>query len=197
MKEGDQLVICTKEEHSNLSIHSDLSASDSEYKVRHSSSYIQFIFNKEFLEETLFETIFTVAGTEYTFSVTLISESATSSVEDEVESADISGKEWAATLEYDEPKLIAWNDETGTREVVENGGQYNMQHGDVLAVYHPENYYVFNVLPIDFGGALVSLPKCAVISDINLDEQRVVELEVEILNPKDELENYRFVVATP
>lgn len=53
LKEGDQLVICTKEEGSGLSIHSALPKS--EYKVRSSSSYTQFIFNEVFLEETLFE----------------------------------------------------------------------------------------------------------------------------------------------
>lgn len=197
LKEGDSLVICTKEEKSGLRIHSDLSASEAEYKSISSSSFTRFIFNKEILEETLFEVDITVAGMEYTLGVTLISESATTSVDEVSESTDMSGKEWANSLEYEEPKLIAWNDETGTREVIENGGQYNMQHGDVLAVYHPSGYFVSNALPIDFGEELLSLGKCTVILGINLDEYRVVELEVEVMNPEDEFETFNYVVTTP
>ena len=195
LKEGDQLIICTKEEKSALSIHSDLSKS--EYKVRSSSSYTQFIFNKVFLEETLFEVVITVAGTEYPFSVTLISESAASSVAEESESTDMSGKDWASSLNYEEPKLIAWNDETGTREVIENGGQYNMQQGDVLAVYYPTGYFVFNASPVDFSGGLTMLDNFVRMEYILPSESKVINLEVEILNPQDELENFNYVITTP
>lgn len=72
LQEGDLLVICTKEKNSGIEINSEISKS--EFKSRSSSSYTQFMFNKVFSEETLFEFVITVAGVEYPFSVTLISE---------------------------------------------------------------------------------------------------------------------------
>ena len=80
LKEGDLLVICTKEKNSGIEINSDISLS--EFKSRSSSSYTQFMFNKVFLEETLFEFVITVAGTDYPFSVTFISENDTATVSD-------------------------------------------------------------------------------------------------------------------
>ena len=196
LKEGDQLVICTKEKNSGLSIHSDLSLS--EFESRSSTSYTQFIFNKVFLEETLFEVVMTVAGTEYTFSVTLISEGAEDNGVETNTEDNLIGKEWAATLEYDEPKLIVWNDETNTKEVIDNGGSYQMQSGDMLGIYHSEKYFPVRTDPIEFcEGFNAGLPYSMMICNLP-EESQTINLGLELLDMESEnFVTYYFTITTP
>lgn len=57
--------------------------------------------------------------------------------EDEITSE---GERWVASLTYDEPKLVIYNDETGINTVLEDGDTYQMQAGDQMAAYMPEGY---------------------------------------------------------
>ena len=52
------------------------------------------------------------------------------------------GEQWVMSLNYEEPKLVFWNDELGTQTVVEEGESYQMSDGDVMAVYLPGEYYL-------------------------------------------------------
>ena len=194
LREGDLLVICTKEKNSGIEINSDISLS--EFKSRTSSNYTQFMFNKVFLEETLFEFVITVAGTDYPFSVTFIPENATTTVS-ESETTEVSGKDWANSLEYDEPKLVAWNDETGTKEVIEQGGKYVMQQGDILGVYYPTGYFVVTALPYDFFEGFTILSKVCIMDYKLPSESQDINLEVEVLNEQSESGTYNFIITTP
>ena len=200
LKEGDQLVICTKEEESGLSIHSALPKS--EYKVRSSTNYTQFIFNKVFLEETLFEVVMTVAGTEYTFSVTLISEGAEDNGVETNTEDNLIGKEWAATLDYDEVKLLIWNYDNGKKEVIDINGEAIIENGDILAIYCPDRYWVNTSMPvsaltpIEICEALCDLPsyKCTLLEEIAYEQKGSINLEVEVMAESD-YEYYNFVIT--
>ncbi len=192
LKDGDMIVICTKEKESGLSFDTDLLLEDIESRI--SDKYVRFKFNKFIAEETLFELRVTVAGVEYPFSFLLISEGAPISTAEKV----LSGKEWAISLEYDEPKLVAWNDKTETREVIDNGGTYVMQEGDILGVYHPEEYYIFNVSSeFDFASALTNIAKVTIIEYQLPSESQDIHLEVEVMDENDEFITFNFVVTTP
>lgn len=200
LKEGDLLVICTKEEGSGLSIHSALAKS--EYKVRSSSGYTQFIFNEAFIEETLFEIDITIAGVEYPFSVTFIPENATSTASDSetsqtTQTTELSGEAWVNTLEYDEPKLVVWNDETGTKEVIEQGGKYNMTQGDTLGIYCPEGYFLYNTFPVDCVSVTNIVARVGILEFNLTSESQNINLEAEILNPQNEFTIYDYVITTP
>ena len=197
LKEGDLLVICTKEKNSGIEINSDISLS--EFKSRSSSSYTQFMFNKVFLEETLFEFVITVAGTDYPFSVTFIPENDTATVSDSetTQTTEASGKEWVSSLEYEEPKLVVWNDEIGTKEVIEQGGKYIMQQGDTFGMYCPEGYFLYNTFPLDVATGTIVVSNVVVI-EFNLpSESQDINLEAEVLNPQDEFVTYSYVITTP
>lgn len=63
----------------------------------------------------------------------------------------ILGEEWAKELKfYDIPKLIVWNDENGTKEIIDEEGTYQMQEGDVLAVYHGSDMFPIETDPVVF-----------------------------------------------
>lgn len=194
LKEGDLLVVCTKEKENGIRIQSDITFED--FTSIASDRYIKFEFSKEILEETLFELYVTVAGVEYPFSVTLISENATATIS-ESETTEVSGKDWANSLEYDEPKLVAWNDETGTKEVIEQGGKYVMQQGDILGVYYPTGYFVVTALPYDFFQGFTVLSKVCIMDCKLPSESQDINLEVEVLNEKSESGTYNFIITTP
>ena len=67
-------------------------------------------------------------------------ETAFLSEDGENEEVTETGEDWANTLSFEEPKLLVWNDETGTREVIDENGEYTLKEGDKLALYTPENY---------------------------------------------------------
>lgn len=189
LKEGDLLVICIKEEETNMQYLSPVkceSYGTKRYKVLE--------FTQQFTEETLYEFVITVAGVEYPFSVTLISENATATVS---ETTEVSGKDWANSLEYDEPKLVAWNDETGTKEVIEQGEKYVMQQGDILGVYYPTGYFVVTALPYDFFQGFTVLSKVCIMDYKLPSESQDINLEVEVLNEQSESGIYNYVITTP
>lgn len=83
-------------------------------------------------------------GSEYNFMFYVISESYAPTNDSEGNAAELSeGEQWVMSLDYDEPKLVFWNDELGTQTVVEEGESYQMSDGDVMAVYLPEGYRVW------------------------------------------------------
>ena len=200
LQEGDLLVICTKEKNSGIEINSQISKS--EFKSRSSSSYTQFIFNKVFLEETLFEFVITVAGVEYPFSVTLISEGAEDNGVKTNAEDNLIGKEWAATLDYDEVKLLIWNYDTGKKEVVDINGEARIEKGDILAIYCPNRYWVNTSMPvsaltpIEICEALCDLPsyKCTLLEEIAYEQKGSINLEVEVMAESD-YEYYNFVIT--
>lgn len=194
VRQDDMLLFCTKEKESGLSIDADLSLED--FKCSTSDNYVKIKFNKIFSEEILFEIRITVAGTEYPFSVILISENATTTIS-ESETTEVSGKDWANSLEYDEPKLVAWNDETGTKEVIEQGGKYVMQQDDILGVYYPTGYFVVTALPYDFFQGFTVLSKVCIMDYKLPSEAQDINLEVEVLNEKSESGTYNFIITTP
>ena len=109
----------------------------------------------------------------------------------------MSGKDWANSLEYDEPMLVAWNDETGTKEVIEQGEKYVMQQGDILGVYYPTGYFVVTAWPYDFFESFTVLSKVAIM-DYNLpSEAQDINLEVEVLNEQSESGIYNYTLTTP
>ena len=197
LKDGDVLVVCMQETESNMEYLSPVkceSYGSERYKVLE--------FTQEFSEDTLYEFIITVAGVEYPFSVTLISENAASTVSDSetaetTQTTEVSGKEWVSSLEYAEPKLVVWNDETGTKEVIELGGKYVMQQGDILGMYCPEDYFLFNVFPIEFAGELAIVSDVVVIEYNLPSESQEINLEVELMNPQQEFVTYNYVITTP
>ena len=196
LKEGDLLVFCTKEMNSGMSIHADLSLED--FKSSGSDNYVKFKFNKVFSEETLFKVEITVAGTEYTFSVTLISEGVEDKGVETNGEENLIGRDWAATLEYDEPKLIVWNDETNTKEVIDNGGSYQMQSGDMLGIYHSEKYFPVRTDPIEFcEGFNAGLPYSMMICNLP-EESQTINLGLELLDMESEnFVTYYFTITTP
>lgn len=195
LRAEDTLVVCMNEEESGLVIDTPMSSKD--FSSYGTSYYKIFEFNKEFLEETLFGFTMTISGKDYSFIVTLISENAIATAAEVSESTEVSGKDWASSLNYEEPKLLVWNDETGTKEVIENGGKYVMQQGDVLGVYHPAEYYVFTVSPVDFTGGLTDFPKVTVMEYQLPSESQDINLEIEVMNPQQEFMTYNYVITTP
>lgn len=147
--------------------------------------------------ETLYEFAMTVAGVEYPFSITLISESAANSASASEDTP--SGKEWAATLEYDEPKLIVWNDETGTKEVIDNGGEYQMQEGDMLGLYHGNNYRPFTTEPYEFCEGFVMGMNFTIMEGCSiLEESQTIDLGVEFSDLETgDFFTYYFTITTP
>ena len=138
----------------------------------------------------------------YPFSVTFIPKNAASTVSDSetaetTETADASGKEWVSSLVYEEPKLVVWNDATGTKEVIEQGGKYVMQEGDTIGIYCPKNYFLYNVFPMDFAEGLRAVATVGVIEYNLPSESQDINLEAELMNPQQEFERYNYVITTP
>lgn len=100
-------------------------------------------------------------------------------------------------MEYEEPKLVVWNDETGTKEVIEQGGKYIMQQGDTFGMYCPEGYFLYNTFPLDVATGTIVVSNVVVI-EFNLpSESQDINLEAEVLNPQDEFVTYSYVITTP
>ena len=110
---------------------------------------------------------------------------------------ELSGEAWVSTLEYEEPKLVVWNDETGTKEVIEQGGKYVMQEGDTIGIYCPKNYFLYNVFPMDFAEGLRAVATVGVIEYNLPSESQDINLEAELMNPQQEFERYNYVITTP
>ena len=195
LKEGDVLVICTEEEGSGLDIHSSISFED--FKCLISEKYITFVFLKEILEDTLFKLDVTVAGVQHTLSVILVSENSTDTASEGSESNEMSGKDWASGLSYEEPKLLVWNDEIGTKEIIENGGQYTMNQGDVLAIHCPAEHYVTTGAPIEFAKGVTLGSNFWKLDYVLPSESQEINLEIGVLNPDGEMENLSYVITTP
>ena len=193
LKDGDLLVVCMNEEESYIEINSPIKSN--EFRSYGTANYKIFEFYKEFSEEFSFEFLMTIDGVDYSFNVTLVSEGVSLSED------DISGKDWAFTLEFDEPKLIVWNDETGTKEVVDEGGKYQMQTGDVLGVYSGDKLipaggdtYDGFITGTNVGGMF------SVIDYVLPDESRTINLEIGFYNVEtSEMEENTFncIIVTP
>ena len=159
-------------------------------------------FTQEFSEETLYEFIMTVAGVEYPFSVTLISEGAEDNGVETNTEDNLIGKEWAATLDYDEVKLLIWNYDTGKKEVVDINGEARIEKGDILAIYCPNRYWVNTSMPvsaltpIEICEGLCDLPsyKCTLLEEIAYEQKGSINLEVEVMAESD-YEYYNFVIT--
>lgn len=194
LRQDDTLLFCTKEKKSGISLDADIAGEDFEFRT--TDKYVKIQLNNILTKETLFKVRVTVAGTEYPFSVTLISESAANSTT--ASEPTLSGKEWAATLEYEEPKLIAWNDETGTREVIDNGGSYKMQSGDVLGIYHGEKYVPSSTDPFEFcEGFNAGLTYSMMICNLP-EESQTINLGLEFYDKEaEDFFTYYFMITTP
>ena len=104
-------------------------------------------------------------------------------------------------MEFDEPKLIVWNDETGTKEVVDESGKYQMQTGDVLGVYSGDKLipaggdtYDGFITGTNVGGMF------SVIDYVLPDESRTINLEIGFYNVEtSEMEENTFncIIVTP
>lgn len=197
LKDGDLLAVCMNEEESYIEINSPIKSN--EFRSYGTANYKIFEFYKKFSDEFNFEFLMTIDGVDYSFNVILISESV--SLSEEKSEDDISGKEWAFTLEFDEPKLIVWNDETGTKEVVDEGGTYQMQTGDVLGVYSGDKLipaggdtYDGFIKGTNAGGMF------SIIDYVLPDESRTINLEIGFYNmEKGEMEENTFncIIVTP
>lgn len=197
LKEDDVICICIQEKETNLEIYSPMKSG--EFRSYGTSDCKIFEFNKEFTSEYLFEFAMTIGGVEYPFSITLISESAADSASASTSEDTLSGKEWAATLEYDEPKLIVWNDEMGTKEVIDEGGTYQMQEGDVLGLYHGADYRPFTTEPYEFCEEFVMGMNFTIMEGCNLpEESQTINLGVEFHDVEvGDFFTYYFTITTP
>lgn len=194
LKEGDLLTVCMSEEESNLEINSSIKSD--EFRSYGTSYYKVFEFEKEFVNEFEFKFTMTIDGIDYEFNVTLISEGAEGTDDDQT----LSGKDWAFTLEFDEPKLIVWNDGTGTREVIDEGGEYHMQKGDVIGVYNGDKMIPAGGEPVGFitasnvGGLFSTF-------EYTLPEtSQKINLEIEFINMETfeyEEDTFNCVIITP
>ncbi len=145
VKEGDQIVLCyIKNERIGFPNESPMLKIGSK-----SFDYFAFEFIEEPMEPTLLEINPRIDGVDYALSVNVVSEKVGEiAFEIEKEKKEASGKNWANTLSFDEPKLLIWNDETGTREIIDENGEYALEEGDTVAAYTPENY------EFDYAGSL-------------------------------------------
>ena len=130
--EGDQLLI----EHNmcNISIPSSI--------VIQSSDEVYAVCDIVQLPEYVTVTIDSEVPQEYNFYVTTeeIDPVLPSELENPDEETTLEGENWLSSLDYDEPKLVFFNDETGVNTVVEDGETYQMQPGEQMVVYIPEGY---------------------------------------------------------
>ena len=193
VKEGDILVLCGNFEGS-IDTQIDVLMLN---EVLSTSIHQEYEFIDIPAGETDINILLRVNEEEYELGLIIVSENAIAIASEGSEITDMSGKDWASSLNYEEPKLIAWNDETGTREIIENSGKYVMQQGDVLAIYYPTGYFVFNASPVDFSGGLTMMGNFVRMEYILPSESKEINLEVVILNPQDELENFNYVITTP
>ena len=109
--------------------------------IEGTSINVVYGFAKEFIEPTVIKFAPIIDEKDYEFILTVVSENYVN------EEATETGEEWANTLSFEEPKLLVWNDETGTREVIDSNGEYTLKDGDGIALYTPEKY------EFDFAGA--------------------------------------------
>ena len=195
VKEGDVLVLCGNFEGA---VYTDIDVPVLN-KVLSTSIHKEYEFTEIPAGETEINIFLKVNEKEYELSLTIVPENATSTVSDSeiIQTTELSGEAWASTLEYEEPKLVVWNDETGTKEVIELGGKYVMQEGDTIGIYCPIGYGLFNVFPIDVATSTIVVSDVVVI-EFNLpSESQEINLEAEILNPQDEFVRYNYVITTP
>lgn len=199
LRQDDQLVFCIKEKHSNISMYTKPNLSSEDFEFRSNDNYVRIQLNKVLTNNTYFEFNLTIADVEYIFEVTLVSEGG--SVEPNEED-NLIGKEWAATLDYDEVKLLIWNYDTGKKEVVDINGEAKIEEGDTIAIYCPDRYWVNTILPVSYVtpieicGGLCPLPgyKCTLLEEISYEQKGSLDLEVEVTT-ESEYEYYNFVVT--
>ena len=193
VKEGDNLVLCGNFEGS---LYTDMNAPMLS-EVLSTSIHQEYEFTELPANETDIYILLEVNDEKYELSLTIGAENATSTVSAGLESTDMSGKDWASSMNYEEPKLLAWNDETGTKEVIDEGGQYNMSQGDVLAIYCPTGYFVTTGSPIEFVPGYTVINNFFRIEYVLPSESQTVDLEVEVMDPEQEFITLNFTVNTP
>lgn len=147
VKEGDRLVLFASYKE-KMSVLSDIPCIN---KVSGTTIYDEYEFTEYPMEPTVLDFAPRIDGVDYELSITVVSEQAGESAflpeDGENEEVTETGEEWANTLSFEEPKLLVWNDETGTREVIDSNGEYTLKDGDGIALYTPEKY------EFDFAGA--------------------------------------------
>ena len=193
VKEGDILVLCGDFEGS---VYTEINTSILK-QILSTSIHTEYEFSEIPAGETDISILLEVNEEEYELSLIVVSENATATTADVSESTEVSGKDWANSLEYEEPKLVAWNDATGTKEVIEQGGKYVMQQGDILGVYYPTGYFVVTALPYDFFESFTVLSKVCIMDCKLPSESQDINLEVEVLNEQSESGIYNYVITTP
>lgn len=62
-------------------------------------------------------------------------------VEDSMKEDQQTGIDWVMSLGYDSPKMVVYNDTTGLRKELEEGDEYQLSEGDIVAMYTPDYWY--------------------------------------------------------
>lgn len=94
--------------------------------------------------------------------------------------------------------MIVWNDETGTREVIDNGGSYQVQEGDMLGLYHGTNCQPVSTEPYEFCAGF-NAGMTFSIMEYNLpEESQTINLGVEFYDVEaGDFFTYYFTITTP
>lgn len=195
IKQGDNLVLCGNFEGS---VHTDIEGIKLN-KVISTSIHQEYEFVDISMAVYSLNIHIKVNEEEYELGLLLRGEDTVDSASASTLEDTLSGKEWAATLEYDEPKLIVWNDETGTKEVIDNGGEYQMQEGDVLGLYHGADYRPFTTEPYEFCEGFVMGMNFTIMEGCNLpEESQTIDLGIEFSDVETgDFFTYYFIITTP
>lgn len=62
-------------------------------------------------------------------------------LQDDMKEEQQTGIDWVMSLGYDSPKMVVYNDTTGLRKELEEGEEYQLSEGDVVAMYKPDHWY--------------------------------------------------------
>lgn len=149
-------------------------------------------------QEILLEIDPVINNQEYDLSVILTSENDVPAAEGTVDSKELSGFEWAISLEIDEPKLLVWNDETGVKKIIENGERYELQEGDVIAGRKPSDWMIYDFEPHDFAGVGELVSKNMMISRYILpDESKEINFIMETTDGNGVDVEFKYIIVTP
>lgn len=191
VERGEQLVICGNSLYS-------ISVPESFESGAYGTGYVIEEFTDVFLEPTSVDiSVGTMEREVYTFHFTFIYGT------EETENTDTNvlsfedGEQWVMSLNYTEPKLVFWNDAIGTRTVVENGENYQMSDGDVMAVYLPEGCYLSGV-EVDYENMnFVSEEGYSIIDYSTLEQKATVELELTMVAATGDFIFPVYTITTP
>lgn len=115
----------------------------------------------------------------------------------QIPNVESEGEQWVMSLNYEEPKLVFWNDELGTQTVVEEGENYQMSDGDVMAVYLPEGCYIGSAVVNYEPMGLENKAGYSIIDYSTLAQNTTIELELgEVLENADMIFP-TYIITTP